>query len=172
MNNVVLIRQTGAFFAYLFLQIFFFRHLDLFGVAFCFLYVNFLLFLPINTDNRVLLFAGFFVGFFVDGFDNTLGIHAFACVLIMYFRPFLLHFLSDRNEVYTLSLSENGIFWYLQYTLVLTFIHHFTIFLLQQFNITYFFDTLLKGVASALLTTVLGLLIQYLFFSPLVKNTR
>ncbi|TAE76324.1 MAG: hypothetical protein EAZ85_00180 [Bacteroidetes bacterium] len=172
MNNLVLIRQGGAFFAYLFLQIFFFRYLDLFGVAFCFLYVNFLLFLPINTDKRMLLFVGFFVGFFIDGFDSTLGIHTFACVLIMFLRPFLLHFLSDKNEVYTLSLSENGVFWYLQYTLILTFIHHFTIFLLQQFNISYFLDTLIKGVASAILTVSLGLLIQYLFFSPLVKNSK
>ncbi|TAG04359.1 MAG: rod shape-determining protein MreD [Cytophagia bacterium] len=172
MNNLVLIRQTGAFFAYLLLQIFFFRYLELFGVAYCFLYVNFLLFLSVDTDNRVLLLVGFFVGFLIDGFDGTLGIHAFACVLIMYFRQFILNFLFDKNQVYTLSLSENGIIWYLQYTLTLTFIHHFTIFLLQQFNFSYFFDTLLKGVASAILTTFLGILIQYLFFSPLIKNTR
>jgi hypothetical protein len=90
----------------------------------------------------------------------------------MYLRPFVLNFLADRNEVYTLSLAENGIVWYLQYTISLTFIHHLFIFALDQFSISYILEILFKTIASTIFTISLSLLIQYLFFSPLIKNAR
>ena len=77
---------------YLLLQIFFMRNMVLFNYAFCFVYIAGILILPAEISRMYLLFIGFAVGFTVDIFSNTFGMHAAATVLIAYLRPFLIHY--------------------------------------------------------------------------------
>ena len=75
-----------SFFIYLVLQVLLFKSLVLFNTAFCFLYVAFILFLPIEFSTLALMFIGFGLGFMVDIFYDSLGLHAFTLVLIAYVR--------------------------------------------------------------------------------------
>ncbi|MCU0444428.1 MAG: Rod shape-determining protein MreD [Microscillaceae bacterium] len=171
MNNLSVVGQTITFFIYIFIQVFFAKHLELFGVAFCFMYVNYLLIMPIQTDRLVMLLTAFLLGLLVDMFYDTLGIHSFACVFIAYFRPFLISFLS-KEDIFALSIKETGLVWFVRYAGILLFVHHFWLFFLQQFNFSMFLATLLKVSASTLFTLLVCLMVQYMFSSSVVSDVR
>ena len=78
------ILQVISFFLYLFFQVLILKNVVLFDTAFCFLYLGFLLLLPVETNPLVLMGVGFLLGFSVDMFYDSLGIHAGAAVFIMY----------------------------------------------------------------------------------------
>ena len=73
-----------------------------FPVFIPYLYPLFILLLPLEMPVWLLLFTGFFTGITVDVFNNTAGMHAFACVLIAYLRTNVLNALLPKH------LSEYG----------------------------------------------------------------
>lgn len=172
MNNFEVTRQSLLFFVFLIVQIFFAKHLALFGVAFCFIYIHFILTSSLLINRILLLFLAFLMGFIIDNFYDTLGMHTTACVLIAYLRPYLITLLNNKNEITEISIRQAGLTWFLYYTLSLTFVHHFLLFYLQQFNLFLFWDTLLKVVASTLFTVFVIVLNQYLFFSSVNDYAR
>ncbi len=77
------------FFVFIALQILLMQNLVLFNTAFCFIYIAFLLFLPIQLPTVILLLLAFTTGFTVDIFYDTVGIHAApACCLPICGRTF------------------------------------------------------------------------------------
>jgi rod shape-determining protein MreD len=164
MNNPI--GQTVLFFVYLLVQVFFIKDLDMFGVAFCFVYINYILTLPLHFNKSLLLLVSFFLGLGVDAFYDSLGMHAFACVMIAFLRDNLIQFISSKNEIYELSIKASGFSWFFAYTLALVFVHHFFLFYIQKFNFQMFFDTFFRVLMSTLYTTFLIIIIQYLFYTP------
>ncbi|NJO02141.1 MAG: Rod shape-determining protein MreD [Bacteroidia bacterium] len=162
----------GFFFVYVITQIFFAKDLELFGLAFCFIYVNYLLTLPLNTGRASLLLLAFVMGILVDSFYDTLGIHTAASVLVAYVRPHLIAFMTGKDEINELSVKETGWQWFIGYCVILVFSHHLLIFLLQQFNFMRLPHTFLKAVASTLFTLFFVMIIQYLFYSPQTSHAR
>ena len=134
MSNILLIRQFLLFFAYWLVQVILARHLSLFSVAFCFLYVGYLLQMPLQTDRSLLLLIAFLMGLMVDMVYDTMGLHAFCMVLIAFLRPVVVAFLASGEDMYEISVREMGLGWYLRYMVVLVSIHHFALFFLEQFN--------------------------------------
>jgi hypothetical protein len=172
MSNISLVRQIVLFFVYWLVQIIVAKNIDLFSVAFCFLYVGYILQLPLQIDKMLLLGIAFVLGILTDMAYDTLGINAFCSVLIAYLRPYLITLLAPAEEMYELSIRALGFTWYLQYTFILVFIHHAGLFLLQQFGFSMLMDTLIKTTASTFFTTFIVILVQYIFFSPALSNVR
>ncbi|MCS6820659.1 MAG: Rod shape-determining protein MreD [Microscillaceae bacterium] len=164
MNNTNIFRQIAYFFLYILIQIFLAKNLVLFEVAFCFVYVGFLLLLPLDTDRLVLLLLGFVLGLMIDSFYDTLGIHAFACVFIAYLRPWLISLLAEQ-EVNYISIHQTGWGWFSTYSLPLIFIHHLLIFFIEATSFQYLATTIVKVVSSTLFTFSLVVISQYLFVS-------
>lgn len=156
------------FFVFVALQIFLFQHLVLFNTGFCFIYLAFLLFLPIQLPPVILLLMAFTTGITVDTFYDTAGIHAGACVLLAYIRPYVLRFLTPRDD-YDANDSVNfrlmGWRWFITYALILIFIHHLLLFFLELGGIKLVGFTLLKVLASTLFTFTVVVIVQLLFFS-------
>lgn len=172
MNNRELVLNIVLFFVYVIVQVFFAKNLELFGLAFCFLYINYTLLLPIEMNRMVSLLIAFGMGFLIDIFYDTLGMHAAALVLITYLRPFVIGVVSSKNEIFEISLRETGLRWFLSYATIMIFVHHLVLFLFQQFSFRLIFKTLLKTGASTLFTLVIILIIQYLFYSPGLRYAR
>ena len=74
--------QFILFFVYVLLQVLLLRNLVLFNSAFCFLYIAFILLLPIEWNSLVLMVIGFFLGFTIDIFYDSMGLHAMATVVV------------------------------------------------------------------------------------------
>ena len=147
---------------YLLLQIFFMRNMVLFNYAFCFIYIAGILILPAEISRMYLLFIGFAVGFTVDIFSNTFGIHAAATVLIAYLRPFLIHYQMESKgaERADIGIRSQGIGAFLAYILPLIFIHHAMLFLLEINNFGMILHTLLRIAASTLFTLLMVVLLE------------
>jgi hypothetical protein len=151
------------------LQIFLFFNMALFGYAFCYIYIGFLLILPIETPKLLLMLIGMSTGLIIDIFYDTLGIHTAACILVAFIRPHIINILTPRGGYDTgseVSLSSLGFQWVITYASLLIFAHHILLFFLESWGFHIFFFTLFKAICSTLFTLTVFLLFQYLFYSP------
>ena len=97
---------------------------------------------------------------------TVLGLHAFACVLIMYLRNYWLNNLTpqggyDSNDVPSLAL--NGLQWFMVYATPLVLLHHGALFFAEAGGFGMFWFTLWKIITSTLFTLLVILIAQFLF---------
>lgn len=168
MNNIIYKNIFRFLFLFL-LQIYIFNNIELFGYLNPYVYVLFILLLPLETPRSLLLIASFIMGFGIDYFSNTIGINIAACVFIAYLRPGLIRALSAKSEMDTgmkIGIRDFGFRWFFTYTSILVIAHHLFLFFLEVFRFNEFFDTLKRSLLSALFTILLIIIIQYLFYKP------
>jgi len=167
MNGRDFILQAIYFVIYIGVQLVFVRNLIIFDVALCFLYVAFILLLPLETDSVLLLLLSLGTGLIVDTFYDTLGIHAAACVLIGYLRPWVIRIITPRGgyeQNIRISLNHMGTQWFFSYTLILIFFHHLALFLIEASQWNLVLMALLKTLCSTAFTWTILMIIQYLFY--------
>ncbi|MCI0751742.1 MAG: Rod shape-determining protein MreD [Flammeovirgaceae bacterium] len=154
------------FIVHLFFQVLVLKNVVLFHTAFCFLHVSFLLLLPIEMGSLALLGLGFLMGFSIDVFYDSLGLHALSCVLMIYLRNFWIARITPLGGYETgsvPSINLGGITWFLMYAMPLIFIHHTVLFFTEVGGFHLFWITLRKALASTLFTTFVIVLLQYIF---------
>ncbi|WP_372949598.1 rod shape-determining protein MreD [Mariniphaga sp.] len=131
-----------------------------------FIYILFILLLPVSTPRYLLMILGFLLGLSVDVFSNSLGIHAAATVFIAFVRPFVIRSISnreeDRNEYP--GLRQNKFTWFLAYVAIMVFGHHFILFYLEYFTFSHFFTTFLRFLLSSVFSIFVIVLSQFLIF--------
>ncbi len=155
------------FILYLLVQVMLFKQLVLFNTAFCFVYVVFILMLPIETNPLILMGIAFLLGISIDIFYDSLGLHAMSLVLVAYVRNYLLATITpqggyDAGEGPT--LASNGLQWFLVYSIPLVFIHHFVLFFTEAGGFGVFWFTMLKVITSLAFTMTVILFLQYFSF--------
>lgn len=135
-----------------------------------YIYFLFMLWLPFGTNRITLTILGFLLGYCLDVFTNTPGLHAAAACLIGYLRPTLLNlFLAqETSEEINKEPSVATMGWgpYIVYTMVITFIHHFYLVLLEWLQFGSFGYFLGKVTATTLMSVLLILLVE------LIMNRR
>ncbi|MEK0422273.1 MAG: hypothetical protein RLZ95_183 [Bacteroidota bacterium] len=135
-----------------------------------YLYFTFLLWLPFGTSKLTLTFLGFVLGFSLDIFTNTPGLHTAAAVLIGYIRPSILNLLlaQETSEEITKEPSVGTMGWgpYFIYAIIITFVHHFYLVLLEWLQFGSFTYFLGKVISTTLMSTLL------IFVVELVMNRR
>jgi rod shape-determining protein MreD len=132
-----------------------------------FFYILFLILLPFNTPRALLLVFAFILGLSVDVFTNTMGVHAFACVLTAFVRPGVLSLIAPRETLDSVSaprVENMSLQWFAGYAAFIVIIHHFVLFYLEAFTFEGFLFTFIKVILSSILTLVLIVLSQYLIF--------
>lgn len=138
-----------------------------------YIYILFLLLLPFDTPRWLILVLAFSLGLSVDTFQNTMGLHAFSCVLIAYCRRPILHFLLPqlKNKKQTnleFSLQEFGLQRALIYTSSMVLIHHLFLFFLESFQAEVL-GIVVRTIASSIVSIVLLIMIQYLLFKDIKR---
>ena len=135
-----------------------------------YLYFIFILWLPFGTNRLTLTILGFLLGYCLDLFTNTPGLHTAAGTLIGYIRPSILNLLlaQETSEEITKEPSVGSMGWvpYFIYVMIIAFVHHFYLVLLEwlQFgSFTYFIG---KVFSTTLMSTLL------IFVVELVMNRR
>jgi rod shape-determining protein MreD len=163
-NNII--PYVIRFVVLVLLQALIFNNIELGGHVNPYFYIYFILSLPFDTRNSVLLTTAFLLGLTMDMFCSTMGMHTSACVFMAFCRPFALKFFSPRDgyeKGNSPSIDYLGFTWYFSYSAALIFAHHFALFYLEVFRFSEFFDTFTKTILSSLLTLAMAILIQYLF---------
>lgn len=171
MGRVILVNLI-RFIALIFLQVFLLKNMGYYNLAVPYVYILFIMLLPFNTPNVLLFLLAFLTGLTVDAFYDTLGLNAAACTVLAYVRIVFISLTVQRegfdNEPDP-SLGIMGLRWFLFYALILTFFHHLVLFTFETFRFSDFGYTLLSVLLSSLLTLMLILIAEFVFFKRKVR---
>jgi hypothetical protein len=140
-------------------------HLHRFIVPY--LYFLFIIWLPFSISRPGLLLTGFVAGLVLDYFTNTPGLHAAACVLIAYIRPFIINLLipKDTAEFNYREPTPRAMGWapYGVYILVMSLCHNSYLLLLEFLHFGNFLDFLLKILTTTAISLLLIFTTELLF---------
>ncbi len=132
-----------------------------------YIYFLFILWLPFSISRVSLMIIAFITGLSVDYFRMTIGLHAAACVLLAYVRPFIIGILSpkDSSEFNFREPSPRAMGWtpYGVYVLILTFLHHFYLVFLEWLQFGSILDFVIKVIASTGISLLLIFTVELLF---------
>ena len=162
MNSTILV-NIFRFVLLLALQILVFNNMNFGGYISAFPYILFIILYPVNGNKSNLLIASFFLGLIMDLFSNSGGVHATACVLLAYLRPYFFKFSFGLSYEYQ-TVKLNDVLTPERFTFILLAVttHHIILFLLESFEITFFFDVLLRTLLSTLFTILTCIILIYL----------
>lgn len=131
-----------------------------------FVYLLFIMLLPFNVDRIWLLVLGFITGLTVDLFSGgVIGLHTGAATFAAFLRPYIIRLISSQKEFDSSiepSINDMGFGWFLNYTLLFTLTHHLYYFFLEKFSFSGFFTTLWRILLSALVSSLIIIMTQYL----------
>lgn len=143
----------------LLLQVLILDNVMLFGFINPYLYPLFIILLPLNLKPIPTLLIAFAMGLSVDVFEDTGGVHAFACLVIAYVRPLILRFAFGINYDYqTLKFYDEGFKPRFIYIAIMVLIHHLMLFSLEAFSFQHVVMVLKNTLFSGLFSLVLMLL--------------
>lgn len=141
-----------------------------------YIYYLFILWLPFSVSRQWLLVIGFFTGLVLDYFMMTPGLHAAACVLVAYVRPFIISLLSpkDLSELNYREPSPKAMLWtpYAVYVFVLTLLHHTYMVFLEWLDVGNFLNFIIKVVSTTGISLLLVFTAELLFPRKLKFRTN
>jgi len=150
------LNYIASFVGLILLQLFIFNNIQLSGYVNPYVYVMFILILPLNIPSWILLLISFMTGFVVDLFSGTFGVHTFATVMAGFARPWVLSLnvaLEASDPGSSPSSHIGGRRWFMIYALTVVLVHHLSLFYVEVFSFTGFFRTLLRVMFSTAVTT-------------------
>ncbi len=137
-----------------------------------YIYVLFILMLPIDVSGWVLLVSSFFLGLTVDMFSDSLGMHTAAAVFAAFCRPAVIQLISvkaDFEPGTVPSVPDQGLTWVMIYSLLLILLHHIPLFFLEVFRFTDAWQTLLRILLSSAFSFVF-VIMGFLLFGKTRKG--
>jgi len=154
------------FFLLILIQVLILNNINLGGFINPYFYIYFILLLPFEISGWLLLLLSFLLGAGIDVFTNTLGLNISACLAMGFARPYIIRSISTGTDSLlgdSPSLKNQGLKWFLYYSISLVLIHHFVLFYLEAFRFTEFFMTFFRMILSSIFTLLLVMISEYLF---------
>ncbi len=147
-------------------QVLVLKNLDLSYYINPYIYPFFVLMLPFRIQHWLLMVLAFLAGLLVDAFTNTASIHAASLTLLAFVRPYWINVITPKGGYETEdrpNIRTFGFSWFALYAFVLVFLHHFFYFFLEVFSLSAMFSTVGKTLLSSIVSTILIILLAYLF---------
>jgi rod shape-determining protein MreD len=141
-----------------------FNNIQFSGYVNPYIYILFILLLPVEIPAWLLLILSFGLGMIMDFYSGTPGMHSFSSVLAGFVRPFILRLISPRDGYEPgaqPSMLIYGFRWFMLYTIIMVLIHHTALFYMEVFRFDDFLRTFLRVLLSSLFTVVFILIIEY-----------
>ncbi|MDX2429482.1 MAG: rod shape-determining protein MreD [Bacteroides sp.] len=151
----IVARNILRFFVVIAFQILVMDNVMINGYMVPYVYLLFIILMPFDTPRWVVLLSGFLLGFGIDLFEHTPGMHTAATVLIAFIRPYILNLLAPRDGYESETFPRiyyYGFAWFLKYTLLIVLVHHLALFYLEVFQLQNFLSTLLRVILSTALS--------------------
>ena len=146
------------------LQLLLFNNIQFSGYVNPYVYILFILLIPVDIPSWLLLIISFATGLIIDLFSGTPGMHSSATLIAGFSRPYVLRVVSPRDGYEagaSPSMISYGFRWFLSYTLMIVLIHHTTLFYLEVFRFSEFFRTMLRVLLSSIFSVSFILLIEF-----------
>ena len=138
----------------LLLQMLVFSNLHFLGICHPYIYILFLISLPIRIPQWIELLIGFGVGLIADMLCGSPGVHAAACSILAYLRPiFIRRTIQDSERISMkidgLSIGTNE---YAKLVVLYTILHHTLVFTIEAWSFSHFWLLVSKILVSSLFT--------------------
>jgi rod shape-determining protein MreD len=161
--NSALLGNIARFILLLVAQILIFNRIDLFGFINPFPYILFIILYPVNGNKSGLLAASFLLGLLMDMFWNSGGVHAAACLVLAYYRPAIFKFSFGLSYEYqTVRLNDALTPERFSFLLIAIVLHHFVLFVLEVFKVSFLWDIFVRTVLSTIFTIITCIIIIYI----------
>jgi rod shape-determining protein MreD len=172
---VNILKQLYRFIILIAIQVVILNHIQWSGYVNPYVYVLFIILLPVEIPAWLLLVLAFFTGLTMDTFGSSGGVHAAATVFMAFARPGILRLIAPRDgyESETRLVPQvMGLKWFITYVSMMVFLHHLAYFYIEVFRFSEFFTTLLKVFINSAITVLLIVLGQYLFGRQAKRHER
>jgi len=163
MINSVL-RLSLIFILLVLAQVLLFNNIQFSGYVNPYVYVMFILLLPVETPAVLTLFLSFGIGIIIDFYSGFTGIHAFASTLAGFVRPFVLRSISPHDGYEPgaqPSINDYGFRWFLIYAAIIVLVHHTALFFIETFRVIDFSITFLRIILSAVFSLTFIIIIEF-----------
>jgi len=147
-------------------QVLIFNQVQFSGFFNPYVYVLFIILLPLSAPRYLVLILAFLLGLIIDVFSNSLGVHSAATVFAAYARPLVIRVISNREDDKSdyPGLHQNKLIWFINYLLIMVLLHHTVLFYLEVYTFTNFFNTFYRVILSSLFSIIIIVLSQFLVF--------
>jgi hypothetical protein len=160
-------RNIVRFILLIAVQLLIFNNIQFSGYINPYIYVLFILLLPFEIPKWLLLITAFFLGFIMDIFSDTPGMHTAATVFMAYLRPYVLNLIAPREGYESGTFPRvfyYGVNWFARYAFILILAHHFVLFYIEIFRFGNFFSTFLRVLLSTVFTLIFIVLSQFFVY--------
>lgn len=162
--NSALLTNIARFILLLMMQIAIFNRMDFLGYINPYPYILFILLYPVNGNKYGLLFSSFLLGIIMDMFCNSGGVHATAAISLAALRPTFFKFsFGVSYEYQTIKINDKITPERFSFIAISVLSHHFILFLLEAFRLSFFLEVLLRTFLSTIFTIIICILLIYLF---------
>ena len=141
-------------------------HFSTYGVN-PYVFPLFILLLPFETPRWMLMLIGMGAGLALDVFLGSMGMHAAACLLIGYLRPFLINVITPKGSEFEISpnVHAQGVAWFIIYLGISMFAYLTFYLFIESATFYNFFIQQLRIVSSTIVSVGLMLIFLFLFSS-------
>ena len=161
--NSTLIVDFFRFIALLVIQIIVFNNMNFYGYISPFPYILFIILYPVNGNKTGLLASSFMLGLIMDMFTNSGEVHATACLILAYYRPYIFKFSFGLSYEYqTVKLNDVLTPERFSFLLIAILLHHIILFTLEAFEFSFMLDVSIRTLLSSAFTLLLSITIIYL----------
>ncbi|MEI6594550.1 MAG: rod shape-determining protein MreD [Bacteroidota bacterium] len=161
------------FIVILFIQILLINNIELSSYVNPYIYISFILLLPVTVKPWQIVLISFFCGAVMDAFSSTPGLHIAATNFMGFIRIHYLKATTTKEDIegrIAPTLSQKGIVWFVFYCFVMTLIHHTILFFLEIYGFQEFFSTITRIFFSSIVTVLLIVIGQLLFYHSKTRN--
>ncbi|NNC94107.1 MAG: hypothetical protein HKN92_01000 [Chitinophagales bacterium] len=157
-------RQIILFISVIIVQVIVFNNISVSGYINTYIYILFIILLPLNTAPWLQVFSSFAIGLTLDILSGTIGMHAAACTATGFIRPFLINTLisKDAEPGAIPGVYFRGLGWFVTYSSILILIHHMIYFIIEKGGFIQFGSTFLKILASSFFSLTLIVMLAIL----------
>lgn len=151
------------------LQEFLFNNIQFIHFLSPYIYIFLILILPLNMFTAYVMLIAFSMGLSVDIISNGItGAHAAACTLIAFCRNMIIKISIPKGEYEKQSAAtamQIKLKPFTMYAFIIVLLHHSVLFMIEIFSFESFLFTLIRIIASTIVSTVFIILIKLLFKS-------
>lgn len=161
----IVLQNILRFIVLVLVQVLILNNIKFLGFINPYLYILFIIVLPISISRSLLLVLAFALGLCIDIFSNTFGIHAFATVFAAFMRePFIKLLLprDDNHDIVIPSMHSFGKNQFIKYAVLMVLTHHIVLFVVEAFSFSNITSLGLRTISSSAFTLILLLSIERL----------
>ena len=157
------LRELLFFVVFVLFQALVINNMQLFGVITPFIYFYVLLKMPFDISRSTIILLAFILGFIMDSFLNTFGLHTAACSLLGFIRNPLIAQFADVKELPAGSIPSNKLFGFARFSyfmLIMVTIHHLVLFSIDSIGSFLPLQFLVRMSLSIVFTALIMVIIE------------